>query len=99
MDIRSIKAEDTWPLRQSIMWPEHPIEFVKLERDTTDGIHLGLFIEEQLVSIISLYINGYDMQFRKFATVVEQQGKGYGSLLLRYVIGMVGPQKGIKKIW
>jgi len=99
MDIRSISAEATWPLRRAIMWPTHPIEFVMLERDTTDGIHLGLFVEKELVSIISLFVDGTEMQFRKFATVNAQQGKGYGSYLLRHVIEELGPQMGMQRIW
>jgi len=99
MDIRPIPAEVTWPLRQAIMWPKHPIEFVKLPRDNTDGIHLGLFVAEELVSIVSLFVDGKEMQFRKFATVVAQQGKGYGSFLLKYVIDEYGPELGIQRIW
>lgn len=67
------------------MWPDRDLDYVKLEKDS-EGIHLGLFINEQLVSIISLFIDGEKAQFRKFATREEEQGKGYGSQLLIHLL-------------
>jgi hypothetical protein len=50
MEIREIKSEETWEIRHKEMWPEKPLDFVKLPQDQ-DGIHYGLFVKEELVSI------------------------------------------------
>ncbi|MEM8889239.1 MAG: GNAT family N-acetyltransferase, partial [Bacteroidota bacterium] len=61
------------------------LEYVKLEKDS-EGMHFGLFREDKLLSIISLFINEDRAQFRKFATLIEEQGKGYGTKLLRFLL-------------
>ena len=66
------------------MWPDQSIEFIKLEKDA-EGSHLGLFVGEHLTSIISLFQTQEGVQFRKFATLTEAQGKGYGTQLLTEV--------------
>jgi phosphoribosylformimino-5-aminoimidazole carboxamide ribotide isomerase len=85
MEIRNVPLSDVWPIRQAVMYPSESIDFVKLEDDDR-GIHFGLYSGEQLVSVISLFVKGDEVQFRKFATVKDLQGKGYGSRLLRYVM-------------
>jgi len=49
-------------------------------------MHFGLFREKELLSIISLFIEEDRAQFRKFATLLEEQGKGYGSRLLGFLL-------------
>lgn len=83
--ILEIDASETWPLRHKVMWPSKPLEFVVLSNDE-EGIHYGLFEKEKLVSVISLFINNNEAQFRKFATDIDFQGKGYGTKLLTFVI-------------
>ena len=96
-DIASIPPQATWPIRQQVMWPDKPLDYVKLDQDD-QGLHLGLKVEGKLVSIISAFIRGNEAQFRKFATLTEEQGKGYGSHLLSYLIAELEEQ-GIEKIW
>lgn len=67
------------------MWPNQAIDFVKLPEDP-EGTHLGLFVDEELTSIISLFKTTKGLQFRKFATVTKAQGKGYGTHLLKEVL-------------
>src|SRR6185437_11788131 len=62
------------------------------------GTHYGLFNGDILISVISLFINNEECQFRKFATHQEEQGKGFGSTLLDYVIKEI-QNNGVKKIW
>ncbi|WP_317191776.1 GNAT family N-acetyltransferase [Fulvivirga marina] len=50
------------------------------------GTHYGLFVDDKLVSVVSLFLKDNQLQFRKFATLVDKQGMGYGSKLLRYVM-------------
>ncbi|EIW19880.1 GCN5-related N-acetyltransferase [Pelosinus fermentans DSM 17108] len=67
------------------MWPEKDIEYIKLKDDEL-GKHFGLFVNHDLISVISLFEKNNVVQFRKFATLQELQGKGYGSVLLDYVL-------------
>ena len=73
-------------MRQQIMYPAETLEFVKLEDDAS-GTHLGLYRDDRLLSVISLFERDGSVQFRKFATIVNEQGKGYGTRLLQYVMG------------
>lgn len=87
IEILEIDASETWPLRHKVMWPSKLIDFVILPNDE-DGIHYGLFEKEKLVSVISLFINqnAKEAQFRKFATDLGFQRKGYGTELLLFLI-------------
>lgn len=95
--IEQITYQLTWPIRHKVMWPDHPIDFVKLPEDK-DGLHYGLFEGNKLVSIISAFVLGDEAQFRKFATVIEYQGKGYGSQLLGYLMAELESQQ-LARIW
>ena len=79
------------------MWPEKPIEFVKLKEDNT-GTHYGLYIDDRLTSVVSCFEYDREFQFRKFATLKEKQKMGFGSYLLNYIINDA-KNKGIKRIW
>ncbi|MCW3116058.1 MAG: hisA, partial [Chitinophagaceae bacterium] len=70
---------------------------VKL-KDDDKGQHLGLYINEELVSVVSAFINDGELQFRKFATQEKYQGRGYGSLLLEKVFQLAGERK-CKAVW
>ncbi|MFB5677737.1 GNAT family N-acetyltransferase [Paenibacillus terreus] len=97
MDIRSIAKESVWRIRHEVMWPDRELAFVQLEDDDM-GRHYGLFVGERLVSVVSLFIDRDEAQFRKFATLEAEQGKGYGSRLLRHVMEEA-EQAGVKRIW
>lgn len=97
MEIRNIPYSSTWVIRHQVMWPDRTIEYVKLPNDK-DGQHFGLFIEDKIVSIVSVFLVEKVAQFRKFATLKEEQGKGYGSRLLSYVIEKL-ISSNIEKIW
>jgi GNAT superfamily N-acetyltransferase len=83
--IRSITPEQTYPLRHSVLWPDKPLAYVKVENDD-EGFHFGAFLEDELVAVISLFINGEDSRFRKFAARPDWQRRGIGTLLLNHVI-------------
>lgn len=97
MSIKRIKPSKTWQIRHDVMWPDQPFEFVQLEEDN-DGLHFGYFVEEKLVSIVSCFIEGDEMQFRKLATLNEYQGKGIASELLEYIFKLA-KEKDLKKVW
>ncbi len=79
------------------MWPTQPQSYVQLPQDAS-GLHYGLWVEKRLVSVISLFMEGERAQFRKFATETSEQGKGYGSQLLRYVMAVAKTRR-VKQIW
>lgn len=79
------------------MWPDQPFEYVKLEEDD-NGIHFGLFEDTDLRSIVSLFINSNEAQFRKLATLEKYQGQGYASQLIEHLIEFCKQQK-VEKIW
>lgn len=70
---------------------------IKLPTDDY-GLHFGLFEEEKLISVISLFIENDTAQFRKFATEISEQGKGYGSILLNHIIEE-SIKNNIKTLW
>lgn len=85
INIREVPIEIVWDMRREIMYPDEPLDFVKLENDD-GGIHLGLYENNRLVSVISLFEDDENIQFRKFATTVSEQGKGFGTKLLKHVM-------------
>lgn len=92
-----IEKEHIWPLRHVVMWPEKEFDFIKL-KDDDQGTHYGLYEGEELISGVSIFVDGIQAQFRKFATLPAYQGKGYGSKLLNYVLDQA-EQQGIERIF
>jgi GNAT superfamily N-acetyltransferase len=82
--IEQISPRLTWRIRHQALYPELDFAKVILE-DDDDGIHLGLFDQNTLISVASLFKRDTSMQFRKFATLSEYRGKGYGTELLAYL--------------
>jgi GNAT superfamily N-acetyltransferase len=105
--ITEVSPEIVWPVRHTVMYPNMDFESIKLEEDA-EGIHLALYgtqtdSEENktgriLISVVSLFSTPGELQFRKFATLNEYQGRGYGSALLNYII-KYGRDKNINRIW
>jgi predicted GNAT family N-acyltransferase len=95
--IKEIDASETWDLRHRVMWPEKSIDYVKLEEDK-NGTHFGLFKDNQLISVVSLFVTGQQAQFRKFAIDNNVQGQGYGTKLLAHIFE-IAQDYNINKIW
>lgn len=97
ISIEQIPAAMTWHLRHEVMYPDMELESVKLP-DDENGVHFGLFDQNQLISVMSTFRDGQVMQFRKFATLASAQGKGYGTELLKYALNYAQTE-GIEKVW
>ncbi|MCO4292080.1 GNAT family N-acetyltransferase [Solitalea sp. MAHUQ-68] len=97
MNINLIKADDVLTLRRDILYPNKNLSELKLPEDDF-GMHYGLFVNDRLISVVSLFISGNSAQFRKFATLTSFQGKGYGSALLNHLIQEAAKQ-GCETIW
>ncbi len=95
--IEQIAPELTWRIRRKVLYPDQAFEKAILE-DDEEGMHLGLFDHNQLISVVSLFIRGERMQFRKFATIPDFQRMGYGTQLLNYLTG-IAIEHGCNTIW
>ena len=97
VEIKEITGSQTWPIRKEVMYPGYSIDFVKLPEDQ-NGTHFGLFYNNELVSVVSLFIEEGIAQFRKLATKVSFQGKGFGSQLLSHILEFSN-QLNCSEIW
>ena len=97
--IQKLRPEQTWEIRHKVLWPDQPFDYVKIPNDD-EGLHFGCFVDGKLVSIISGFLNDEtkDAQFRKFATLQEYQGKGFGNQLLSHLMGDF-ISRGATRIW
>ncbi|WP_431166158.1 GNAT family N-acetyltransferase [Tenacibaculum halocynthiae] len=96
-EVRQINFSDVLPIRHKVMWPNMPVSYVKLEGDM-NARHFGLFVNGKITSIISLFTKNNEVQFRKFATLIEYQGLGHGTVLLKNIINVI-KKEGAKRIW
>ncbi|TKC07241.1 GNAT family N-acetyltransferase [Pedobacter frigoris] len=97
IQIEQIRDDLTWRIRHEAMYPDLPLEAVKLE-DDSEGTHFGLYAGDQLSTVVSIFSEGTTYRFRKFATAVDAQGKGYGTALLKHIIEYV-TFMGAKMLW
>jgi phosphoribosylformimino-5-aminoimidazole carboxamide ribotide isomerase len=97
IEIRDVPLDVVWAMRQAIMYPQETIDFVKLEDDER-GTHWGLYDSDKLISVISFFKTNDELQFRKFATIENMQGKGYGTKLLQHVMDWAA-ENNIQSIW
>ncbi len=97
MQLIEVPLDIVWEMRQKVMYPHLSMEEIKLEEDNK-GIHWGIKEDGQFVSVVSLFQHGSEWQFRKFATLEEVQGRGYGTLLLKWLVEFV-QQKGATRLW
>ena len=97
MEIITIPYQLTWPIRQAVMWPNKPMAYVILPNDG-DGTHFGGYLQDRLVAVISVFVQDQTAQFRKLATVVPEQGKGYGTMLLQHLFDHL-KERNVTKVW
>lgn len=96
-EIKEAPLQEVLALRHKVMWPQMDLDYVKIDNDE-DGMHLGLYDQGQLISVVSLFATDKDVQFRKFATDDNYQDQGYGSKLLNYTF-MIMKNKNYNRIW
>ena len=81
ISIRKIYSNQTIDIRHEAIWPDKKREFCILE-DDKNGTHFGLYKQEELISIISLFMRENKARIRKMATKPAYQKKGFGSKLI-----------------
>lgn len=95
--IEQIPYQSTWKIRLEVMYPNHDLDFVKLDNDS-EGIHFGLFYEDNLTGIVSLFQEENVFQFRKLAILDNVQNMGFGSKIMKHVIEYC-QNKNATKLW
>ena len=69
--IREIPIDAVLQLRQKVLWPDKGLDFVRTPNDDC-GIHLGIFIEGEWVSCISLFIDCSSFYFERAILLQEE---------------------------
>jgi GNAT superfamily N-acetyltransferase len=95
--IEQISHELTWRIRRDILYPDQPLDKIMLPEDE-NGMHLGLFEDNKLISIVSLFKSENSLQFRKFATLEAYQRKGFGTELLNYLLE-IAEAENFERVW
>lgn len=85
MQIKETPLEEIWKIRHSVFWPDKPFHFIKLKTDS-EGFHLGLYLENKLITVVSLFQDPTGLQFRKLATLEPYQGQGYGTHMMHFLL-------------
>lgn len=85
MKIQEADYNEVLKLRHEVMYPNESIELAKVENDDR-GIHVGVFLDEGLVSCVSIFLEERSLQFRKLATKDGFRKQGHASNLVKYVI-------------
>jgi len=97
LTIVKLSANETLSLRHTVLWPNEPLDFCKVEGDE-DALHYGIEHDRKLICVASIFITGNSARLRKFATLVEFQGQGIGSFLIEHIL-LVLQEKNIKTFW
>jgi GNAT superfamily N-acetyltransferase len=97
ISIEQIRPELTWRLRQQVLYPQQQLNEMEMEEDN-DGYHFGVFRENKLVAVVSLFAKGEGFQFRKFAVDPSLQNMGIGSALLQYITDFA-VNEGAVRLW
>ncbi len=106
IEIKPIRFEETYPIRQLVLRPNLPKSTCFFEGDQEDAtFHFGLFETNILVGIISLFKNNHadfpeinQYQIRGMAVLPEYQKLGFGQKLVEYSQDYL-KQKNTDLIW
>ena len=91
MEIKKISSVETYPVRHEVLRKGKPIETCLFKGDDDENtIHFGLYQNERLIGIISIFKEKNDLfsetnqfQIRGMAVLEEFQGKGFGAELVK----------------
>ena len=92
IEIKKIKAENTFPVRHLVLRKGKPIESCQFEGDeNATTTHFGLFLNQNLIGVVSIFQENHHYfeakkmyQIRGMAVLENFQGKKYGEKLLEY---------------
>ena len=91
MKIKKISSVETYPVRHEVLRKGKPIETCQFKGDDDENTtHFGLFLENKLVGIISIFKENNTLfselnqfQIRGMAVLEVFQGKGFGAELVK----------------
>ncbi len=84
--IKSISADQTWPIRQRVFGPDQPMSQSMLDDDQS-GQHFGALVDGKVVAVGSLFLEADGrIRLRKLATLPDFQNLGIGTLLLKHLL-------------
>lgn len=106
IDVRTINAAETWPLRLKVLRPGHPVAAAQFPGDDLPSTkHFGAFRDGELVGITSLFraeMSGHPgvnaLQLRGMATAPEVRGEGCGRVLVAASVAFA-QESGIELLW
>ena len=79
--IKRVAPEATVGVREAVLWPGRP-DMCRLAEDA-QGLHLAANVNNDVVGVVSLFVDGAEARFRKFAVLEAHRGAGVGSRLLQ----------------
>lgn len=88
INVRRIKAEETYPIRREVLRKNIDLPYRFEEDFDKDTFHLGAYIDNELVGIVTLIKKKSDVvigdyfQLRGMGTLLKYRGKGVGKLLV-----------------
>lgn len=97
MTISEVPYQEVLLMRHRVMYPDKDVEYVKLPEDDK-GLHIGVYEDDRLVSVMSVFLHGREVQFRKLATDRDMQGRGCASALMKWLIDYTNDMK-FDRLW
>ncbi|MAW16832.1 MAG: GNAT family N-acetyltransferase [Flavobacteriaceae bacterium] len=90
MQFKQIKATATYTVRHSVLRKGLPLSSCTFDRDEDNStIHLGAFLENRAIGILTLLTNTKNVQIRGMAGLEKFQGKGIGKQLIAHAENLV----------
>ncbi|NCG04798.1 MAG: GNAT family N-acetyltransferase [Bacteroidetes bacterium] len=81
--LKPIRTSDTYVVRHPVLRNGLPIESCVFDRDDdSNTLHLGAYMGEKLVGVLTLLPNKANVQLRGMAVLHEMQKKGIGYQLI-----------------
>lgn len=104
--IREISSQETFKVRHPVLRQGRPIEDCAFEGDELETtIHLGLYINEQLISVATFLSNKNDIfpeirqyQLRGMAVLKSYQGQQLGQYILKHGEQLL-TEKRVVRVW
>ena len=105
IQINTISSSDTFAVRHPVLREGRPIEDCVFDHDDDpETFHLGLFIEDELLAVVTYIKNDYpelkgsQYQLRGMAVLKNCQKRGFGNLLIQKGEDIL-KQKQVEKVW
>jgi GNAT superfamily N-acetyltransferase len=104
IQVKEIRAEETYPIRKEELRRNVSLSHEMQGDHDPETLHLGLFLEDELVCIGSFMKSAIDdsselqYQLRGMATSAEHQGRGYGRTLLATAETLLR-KRGAQALW